>query len=81
MAYRLRQSGGGEMDLLTVGEEAGIIWRYLHDHGKTKLKTLETEQASPELVAMAIGWLAREGKVEMGVEKRSVYIWLKDGTG
>jgi hypothetical protein len=28
-------------------------------------------------VQMAIGWLAREDKVELAEEKRALYVWLK----
>jgi hypothetical protein len=51
------------MNSQAIGDEAGKIWHYLHDHDKTKRKTLKTGQAdSPDLVAMSIGWLARKGR-------------------
>jgi stage V sporulation protein SpoVS len=60
-----------------IGETAGAVWQYLKDNGKTTLKALEKGVGAPaEAVSMAAGWLAREGKVEVAQEKRSIYIWL-----
>jgi len=30
------------------------------------------------MVVTAVGWLAREGKVEVAQEKRCVYLWLTE---
>ena len=63
----------------TIGATAGVVWQYLKDHGKTTLKALEKGVDAPaETVSMAAGWLAREGKVEVAQEKRSLYIWLTE---
>jgi hypothetical protein len=62
-----------------IGETAGRVWQYLKDRGKTPVRTIEKEIEAPAgAVAMAIGWLAREGKLEVAQEKRSVYAWLTD---
>jgi hypothetical protein len=62
-----------------IGETAGAVWQYLKDHGKSTLKALERGVGAPaEAIAMAAGWLAREGKVEVAQEKRSIYLWLRE---
>ena len=65
------------VDIQTVGETAGVVWQYLTDHGRTTLTTLERGIGAPrESVLMGVGWLAREGKVELSQERRSVYVRL-----
>jgi len=60
-----------------IGTTAGRIWGYLVKHGKVSLSALERGVDVPhDLSCMAIGWLAREGKVEIKREKRSIHIWL-----
>jgi hypothetical protein len=70
----------GEMvDTQSIGETAGDVWKFLEDHGKSTMTAVEKGVKAPaELVPMDVGWLAREGKLEMAQEKRSVYLWLKD---
>jgi hypothetical protein len=60
-----------------VGATAGKIWGFLVEHGKVSLSALEKGVEAPRTqVYMAIGWLAREGKVTIEREERSVQIWL-----
>ncbi len=60
-----------------IGTTAGQVWAFLTDHGKVSLSALEKGVgASRSLVYMAIGWLAREGKVTIQREERSVQVWL-----
>jgi len=67
------------IDVQTVGETAGVVWQYVKGHGRTTLTTLERGIGAPsEVVLMAVGWLAREGKVELSQEKRSVYVKLTE---
>jgi hypothetical protein len=67
------------MNIQTIGEVAGLVWNFLQSNGKSTLRVLEKEvDASPDLVQMAVGWLAREGKVEIEQEKRSIKVWLAD---
>jgi hypothetical protein len=64
----------------TIGETAGAVWQFLKDHGKSTLKAVESGVDAPAgAVPMAVGWLAREGKVEVAQEKRSLYLWLTEG--
>lgn len=68
------------MDTQQVGETAGLVWTCLNGKGKVTLRQLEKGvDAPPDLVRMAVGWLAREGKVELAQEKRSIYVCLTDG--
>ncbi len=62
-----------------VGETAGRVWEALHRLGKTTTARLERDVDVPKpLVQMAIGWLAREGKIALQDNKRAVDIWLTD---
>jgi len=47
-----------------IGEMAGILWRYLSEHGETRIVDLAKLAELPKIgVERAIGWLAREDKV------------------
>ena len=57
------------MEISNIGNNAGLVWNALNSNGKmteTKLKK-ETGLASAEFFA-AIGWLAREGKLNVETE-------------
>jgi hypothetical protein len=70
---------GKMINTLTIGETAGVVWQYLKDHGKSTLAAVEKAVPTPAgAVPMAVGWLAREGKLEVAQEKRSVYLWLTE---
>jgi len=61
-----------------IGETAGVVWRYLHEEGAVSLTTLIRELDEPrDLVMQALGWLAREDKIAIQVEKRKQTIALK----
>jgi hypothetical protein len=50
----------------TIGDAAGKIWAYLDFNGESTLASLKKNlELKPEQVTMSLGWLAREGKVEM----------------
>jgi len=62
-----------------IGETSGLVWDFLHSKGKSSLNAVERGINAPKpLVDMAIGWLAREGKVELRQEKRSILLWLTE---
>jgi hypothetical protein len=70
---------GKMINTLTIGETAGMVWQYLKDNGKSTLTAVEKAVPAPAgTVAMAVGWLAREGKLEVAQEKRSIYLWLAE---
>lgn len=54
------------MDIHTIGTHAGILWRLLSNQKKWSYKELKSASglADREMNA-AIGWLAREGKIEI----------------
>ena len=57
------------MEISNIGNNAGLVWNALNSNGKmteTKLKK-ETGLASAEFFA-ALGWLAREGKLNVETE-------------
>ena len=57
------------MEINSIGNNAGVIWNALNTNGKmteSKLKK-ETGLASAEFYS-ALGWLAREGKLNLEVE-------------
>ena len=57
------------MEINNIGNNAGVIWNALNTNGKmseSKLKK-ETGLASAEIYT-ALGWLAREGKLNLEVE-------------
>ncbi len=59
------------MEINNIGNNAGILWNVLNTNGKmteTKLKK-ESGLASAEFYT-ALGWLAREGKLEVVVETK-----------
>ncbi len=60
-----------------VGTVAGAVWGLLAERGKVSLSAVEKGIDAPRnVVYMAIGWLAREGKVTLAREERSIQIWL-----
>lgn len=67
--------------VLQIGETAGAIWRALTDHGPQSLaKLVERVGGNRDLVMQGIGWLAREGKLEITETKRGRVIALKEQT-
>lgn len=67
------------MDENTIGETAGKVWDYLHAHEKATLSAVEKAVKGPRPVFhMAVGWLAREGKVLFHEDKRGVQLSLRE---
>ena len=61
-----------------VGTTAGKIWHELNDVGPQTLAQLKKKlNGSGELVGFALGWLAREDKIEISQEKKSIKVALK----
>jgi hypothetical protein len=66
-----------EMNAL-VGETAGKIWNLLNDQGPQTFPQLKKKlNGSGEIVSLAVGWLAREDKVDIKQEKKAVKVALK----
>lgn len=51
------------MDKSTIGENAGIVWRTLHDNTFSWEELLIHTGLNPLELACAVGWLAREDKI------------------
>ena len=52
--------------LQRVGETSGLIWHSLNESGPVAMSKLPKQIDAPrELVLMGLGWLAREGKIEI----------------
>ena len=56
-----------------IGAVAGAIWHALDANGEMTLSKLKKEvKVEGPLFDMAIGWLAREDKIELMRDKRSI---------
>jgi len=61
-----------------IGKMAGEIWHALEAKGEMTLPKLKKElNAKSPLMDWAIGWLAREDKIMLTMEKRTAHISLK----
>lgn len=61
-----------------IGAVAGAIWQALDMNGEMTLAKLKKEvNAEGSLFDWGIGWLAREDKITLMREKRSLYVCLK----
>ena len=61
-----------------IGSIAGAVWHTLEENGQMSLAKLEKEiDAKHDIVMQAVGWLAREGKVEIEKTKRGRLVRLK----
>lgn len=68
------------MLLPRIGESAGIIWNTLLGRGQTALSALKKETGLDDrMLHLALGWLAREGKVEIEQNGKQTLVWLLDG--
>ncbi|WP_146572170.1 winged helix-turn-helix domain-containing protein [Botrimarina hoheduenensis] len=61
-----------------IGHAAGVVWKALHTGGPQTLATLKKlPGASGETALMALGWLAREGKLHFETHGRSIKVSLR----
>lgn len=61
-----------------VGETAGQVWRLLSSEGPQTVAQLKKKLgAKGELLSMSLGWLAREDKIELLSEKKTLRVQLK----
>lgn len=62
----------------TIGDTAGKIWEHLNAHGATSVLKLKSALSiSNSLMFLALGWLARENKVDVVEEGYSFTVSLK----
>jgi hypothetical protein len=72
----------GETNLVPIiGKDAGKIWRTLEIWGEVDVLSLSRLSRIVELdVFTAVGWLAREGKVDgaiRNIDEKKILFWLK----
>ena len=62
-----------------IGETAGAVWNVLNESGSLSLaKLVERVGGNRDFVMQAVGWLAREGKIEIAETKRGRIVSLRD---
>ena len=61
-----------------IGEAAGSIWHTLDEEGSLSITALKKQIEVPDAVFyMALGWLAREDKVDIEPEGSSYRVQLR----
>lgn len=66
------------IDTEQIGLAAGAVWTYLNDKGATSLTSLKKGVGAPtDLTIAAVGWLAREEKLEFTTSGKTVKLALK----
>jgi len=61
----------------TIGETAGQIWNYLNENGETTITKMKKDlDLKSNFAELGLGWLAREGKVEMSKKGASTNVKL-----
>ena len=61
-----------------VGEAAGEVWKLLSSDGPQTLSQLKRKlKGKGEVVSFALGWLAREDRIELVPEKKEIRVQLK----
>ena len=60
-----------------IGETAGRVWRLLDREGPQSLTQIKKKSdASDDLLPYALGWLAREDKIEFLADKKGYRVKL-----
>jgi hypothetical protein len=60
-----------------IGETAGSVWHELSEKGPLSVaKLVDSIGGNRDVVMQAIGWLAREGKIEITENKRGKTVSL-----
>ena len=61
-----------------IGETAGEVWKLLSSEGPQSAAQLKKKlNPKGEVLNMALGWLAREDKIELLNDKKSLRVQLK----
>ena len=61
-----------------VGETAGRVWQALTTDGPMTLTQLKKKlSGNGDMLGYALGWLAREDKIDMVAEKKTLHLRLK----
>mgnify|MGYP002508451514 CR=1 FL=1 len=64
-----------------IGENAGIVWRVLHNNKYSWEELVKATELNPLELAAAIGWLAREDKIRFSPEWGIMYLILTEEGG
>lgn len=65
------------MDRMKIGSNAGIVWQLLSDNAKWSYGSLKKKSGLKDKdLGAALGWLAREDKIEFEQEEDELYIFL-----
>lgn len=60
-----------------IGLNAGIVWQLLSDNAKWSYGSLKRKSGLKDKeLGAALGWLAREGKIEFEQEEEELFLYL-----
>ena len=60
-----------DVHVTEIGAVAGEVWHYLERHGEQTLAQIKKGvPRSADTITMALGWLAREGKIQFVLQGR-----------
>jgi Winged helix-turn-helix domain (DUF2582) len=61
-----------------IGDCAGKVWRYLEEHGDSSAEEVtKALKLKESLASLALGWLAREDKLEIEQVGKTLKLSLK----
>jgi hypothetical protein len=64
--------------ILSIGQTAGKVWSFLEEKGEANLTQIKKGvKVDPNLILQAIGWLAREDKLQIEKKERFITYTLK----
>jgi predicted transcriptional regulator len=64
--------------VVQIGDSAGLVWKALAENGPVTMAKLVKMVGKPrDTVMQALGWLAREGKIQIEEDGRSHVISLR----
>ncbi|HOJ66373.1 MAG TPA: winged helix-turn-helix domain-containing protein [Paludibacteraceae bacterium] len=65
------------MSTENIGINAGAVWKVLNEKGEMDVKALKkSAKLSEKDLNMALGWLAREGKIEFNETEENLLVHL-----
>jgi len=60
-----------------IGINAGVIWHLLLENGRMSVKEITEKTCYDDnYISLAIGWLAKEGKIDLMDTERGLFIEL-----
>ena len=66
------------LEINEIGENAGRVWEYLTTHEECTLSSLKKGlKLSSDACCYALGWLAREGRIDMIIKGISTRIFIR----